>query len=143
MQMETVECGAASLAMVLAYYGKWLSLEQLRADCGVSRDGCNARNIVLAARTYGLKAQGWRAEISDLPDMCPCIIHWRFNQFVVLKGFKKDKVYLNDPAIGSIVVSMEEFSLSFTENITLTPLSFCNVQIITERKPVYKVIFRY
>jgi NHLM bacteriocin system ABC transporter peptidase/ATP-binding protein len=114
MQMETVECGAASLAMVLAYYGKWLSLEQLRADCGVSRDGCNARNIVLAARTYGLKAQGWRAEISDLPDMCPCIIHWRFNQFVVLKGFKKDKVYLNDPAIGSIVVSMEEFSLSFT-----------------------------
>ena len=89
MQMETVECGAAALSMLLAYYGKWLSLEQLRADCGISRDGSNARNLVLAARKYGLDAHGWHADIDDLGQMSPAIIHWNFNHFVVLCGFSQ------------------------------------------------------
>ena len=62
MQMEALECGAASLAMILAYYGKWIPLEQVRADCGVSRDGSNAKNLLLAARSYGLTARGFRFE---------------------------------------------------------------------------------
>ena len=116
MQMETLECGAASLAMVMAYYGKWVPLEQVRLDCGVSRDGSNAKNVLVAARSYGFDAQGFRCEVGALKkDMTyPCIIHWNFNHFVVLDGFKGDWAYLNDPARGEVKVSMEEFDRSFT-----------------------------
>ena len=116
MQMEALECGAASLAMVLAYYGKWIPLEQVRRDCGVSRDGSNALNILKAARNYGLEASGYRYEPEYLRDngTFPCIAHWEFNHFVVVCGFKKDKVYLNDPAKGTVVISMEEFDEKFT-----------------------------
>ncbi len=116
MQMEALECGAASLAMILAYYGKWLPLEQVRKECGVSRDGSNAGNVLKAARSYGLSASGYRYEPEMLKKegVFPCIIHWNFNHFVVLKGFKGNRVYINDPARGSISVSMEEFDLSFT-----------------------------
>lgn len=116
MQMEALECGAACLAMVLAYYGKWVPLEQVRADCGVSRDGSNARNMVRAARSYGLIAKGCRFEPDTLrrQGSFPCIIHWNFNHFVVLDGFKGDKALLNDPAKGSYAVSMETFGQSFT-----------------------------
>lgn len=122
VQMETVECGAACLSMILAYYGKWLSLEQLRTDCGVSRDGSNARSIVLAARRHGLDAHGYRADIDHLANMSPAIIHWNFNHFVVFKGFKDGLAYINDPAIGSMAVSMSDFSRSYTGvAITATP----------------------
>ena len=90
MQMEALECGAASLAMILAYYEKWVPLEQVRLDCGVSRDGSNARNILRAARSYGLTAKGYRYEPEGLKanGKFPCIIHWNFNHFVVLNGFR-------------------------------------------------------
>ena len=115
MQMEALECGAASLCMVLAYHGKWLPLEQVRTDCGVSRDGSSAKNVIKAARAYGLKADGYRMEPSALRDVVlPAIIHWNFNHFVVLNGFKKDKVVLNDPARGTVEVTIEEFDQSFT-----------------------------
>ena len=116
MQMEALECGAASLTMILAYYGKWIPLEQVRADCGVSRDGSNARNVLKAARSYGLWAKGYRYEPETLKreGKFPCIIHWNFNHFVVLNGFKGNKAYLNDPAKGSYSVSMETFDESFT-----------------------------
>lgn len=116
MQMEALECGAASLTMILAYYGKWIPLEQVRADCGVSRDGSNAKNMLRAARSYGLKAQGYRYEPEDLKQngTFPCIIHWNFNHFVVLNGFRKNKAYLNDPAKGSYMVSMKDFDEAFT-----------------------------
>ena len=116
MQMEALECGAASLTMILAYYGKWLPLEQVRADCGVSRDGSNAKNVLRAARSYGLSAKGYRFEPEDLKTYgkFPCIIHWNFNHFVVLNGFKGDKAVLNDPAKGCYSVSMETFDKSFT-----------------------------
>ena len=116
MQMEALECGAASLTMILAYYGKWVPLEQVRADCGVSRDGSNAKNVLKAARSYGLVAKGYRYEPEDLKKngKFPCIIHWNFNHFLVLNGFKGNKAYLNDPAKGNYAVSMETFDESFT-----------------------------
>ena len=116
MQMEALECGAASLAMILAYYDKWVPLEQVRRDCGVSRDGSNGKNLLLAARNYGLVAKGYRYEPDFLRDngLFPCIVHWDFNHFVVVNGFKRDKVYLNDPARGNVTVSMEEFDEKFT-----------------------------
>ena len=116
MQMEALECGAASLTMILAYYGKWIPLEQVRADCGVSRDGSNAKNVLKAARSYGLTAKGYRYEPDQLKKdgKFPCIIHWNFNHFVVLDGFKGNKAVLNDPAKGTYSVPMETFDNSFT-----------------------------
>ena len=116
MQLEALECGAASLCMILAYYGKWIPIEQVREDCGVSRDGFNARNVLKAARFYGLEAKGYRYEPETLKKngTFPCIIHWNFNHFVVLDGFKGGKAYLNDPARGSYSVPMETFDESFT-----------------------------
>ena len=116
MQMEALECGAASLTMILAYYDKWIPLEQVRADCGVSRDGSNAKNVLKAARSYGLIAKGYRYEPEDLKKngKFPCIIHWNFNHFLVLCGFRGNKAVLNDPAKGTYSVSMETFDKSFT-----------------------------
>ena len=116
MQLEALECGAACLAMVLAYYGKWIPLEQVRRDCGVSRDGSNARNLLRAARNYGLTAKGCRFEPEDLQTygQFPCILHWNFNHFVVLCGFHRGQALLNGPARGTCAVSMEEFDKSFT-----------------------------
>ena len=116
MQMEALECGAACLAMIMAYYEKWVPLEQVRIDCGVSRDGSNAKNILKAARSYGFEAKGYKYEPEELLEdaLFPCIIHWNFNHFVVLNGFRGGKAYINDPARGTITVPMEEFDESFT-----------------------------
>ena len=116
MQMEALECGVASLCMVMAYYGKWVPLEQVRKDCGVSRDGIKSSNILKAARTYGFSAKGYRFEPEQLRTMgkFPCIVHWEFNHFVVCNGFKGNKVYLNDPAKGNYAVSAERFDEGFT-----------------------------
>ena len=116
MQMEALECGAASLAMILAYYRKWIPLEQVRVDCSVSRDGSNMKNIYLAAQNYGMKVHGYTMEVEAVKTKAtyPCIIHWNFNHFVVLDGFKGNKAVLNDPARGLVKVSMEEFDRSFT-----------------------------
>lgn len=116
MQMEALECGAASLTMILAYYDKWIPLEQVREDCGVSRDGSNARNILRAARSYGLNAKAYRYSPERLKEVgkFPMIVHWEFNHFIVLDGFKGNKVYINDPARGNIVMTFEQFDEGYT-----------------------------
>ena len=116
MQMEALECGAASLTMILAYYGKWVPLEQVREDCGVSRDGSNAKNILIAARSYGLKAAAYRYSPERLKEVgrFPMIVHWEFNHFIVLDGFKGKYVYVNDPARGSVKMTFDQFDEGFT-----------------------------
>jgi NHLM bacteriocin system ABC transporter peptidase/ATP-binding protein len=115
LQMEAVECGAASLGMILAYYGKRVPLEELRVACGVTRDGSTAGNVVRAARAYGLTATGYRRDVSDLETMpLPFVIFWQFNHFLVVEGFSKRGVHLNDPATGRRVVDDEEFDRSYT-----------------------------
>ena len=115
MQMEAVECGAASLAMILAHYGRWLPLEQVRADCGVSRDGSSAKMILNAARNYGLDAKGYRMSAEALDGRQPAIIHWDFEHFVVFRGFdRKGRACLNDPAAGPVKCPMEDFRRHFT-----------------------------
>ncbi len=114
MQMEAVECGAASLSMILAYYGKWLPLEQVREACSVSRDGSSMKNILLAAKTYGLEPSAYKVSAENLAGMEPAIIHWNFEHFVVFKGMRKGKACLNDPGLGPVEIPMDEFRRSFT-----------------------------
>lgn len=116
MQLEMLECGAACFAMIMGYYGKWVTLEQARVDCGVSRDGSSAKNIMRAARGYGMEVHAYKLEPEALlkEGPFPCMIHWGFNHFVVLDGFHGNKAVLNDPARGRIVVSWEEFDREFT-----------------------------
>ena len=124
MQLEMLECGAASLTMIMHYYHKFIPLEESRVACGVSRDGASAKNIMLAARSYGMEAKAWKVEPEDLMEEgpFPCIIHWGFNHFVVLCGFKRGKAVINDPARGRVQVSMEEFDKEYTGvMITIEP----------------------
>lgn len=115
-QMEATECGAAALAMICGYYGKHISLEQMRIETGVSRDGCNAKNILRAARRFGFTAKGYRKSLDGLLALePPCIIHWNFNHFVVWEGLSKGKTpCINDPAVGRRKLTMEELDECFT-----------------------------
>ncbi|MCR5090262.1 MAG: NHLP family bacteriocin export ABC transporter peptidase/permease/ATPase subunit [Oscillospiraceae bacterium] len=113
--MEATECGAASLSMIFEYFGKYIPLEQMRIETGVSRDGCNAANIMRCAKKYGMEVHGYRKEPDALRTIAlPCIIHWNFNHFVVFEGFKGKYAYLNDPAVGRRKLTPEELDDGFT-----------------------------
>ena len=116
MQLEALECGAASLAMVMAYYDKWVPLEQIRVDCGVSRDGSNAGNILAAANNYGFKTRGLLIRAKKVRERAkfPCIIHWETAHFVVLCGFRGKKAIINDPSKGILKVPMDIFEKNYS-----------------------------
>lgn len=138
MQLEYLECGAACLTMIMAYYNKWIPLNQVRSACGVSRDGSNAKNICKAAENYGfnVKAFSRSAESIMQNGEFPCIIHWNFNHFVVLNGFRGKYAYINDPAKGLIKVGMEEFKKSFT-GVTIFPTPSENFQPSKKKRGMF------
>ena len=120
LQLTQTECGAACLGIVLAHFGRWVSIEELREACSVGRDGCNAADVFRAARLYGLAPEGWRREPHHLRRMpLPMILFWEFNHFVVLEGFRRGRFLINDPGNGHRSVSAEEFDRAFT-GVTLT-----------------------
>ena len=128
LQMSALECGAASLGMVLAHHGRWVSLEALRVACGVSRDGSKASNILKAARNFGLEAKGYKKEPAGLTDVpIPSVIHWNFNHYVVFEGFVGKYAHINDPARGRVRYTRQEFD----ENYTGVVLAFTKTAAFT------------
>lgn len=135
-QMEAAECGAASLASVLAWHGKSVPLEKVRIEAGVSRDGCSAKNILEAAKTFGLAGQAYEMGLSGLDTVeLPCIIHWNFNHFVVYEGRKGNFYYINDPDVGRRRLRKEEIDSSFTGIV----LEFEKMESFTSSKKDRKV----
>jgi len=142
LQMEAVECGVASLSMILAFYGRYETLETLRIDCGVSRDGVKAGNIARTARLYGLDAQGFVCSVDKLREMeMPVIIHWDYSHFVVLEGFKNDKIFLCDPASGQRVISQEELAKNFT-GVVIEARPGPDFKKAGEKPVVWKALFK-
>ena len=115
MQMHATECGAACLGSVLAHFGRWVPLTELRGRCEISRDGSTAAGILRAARHYGLECAGWHGDVPDLMKQpLPLVLFWEFNHFLILEGFDREGFHLNDPAIGRRTLTAEEFGKGFS-----------------------------
>jgi ABC-type bacteriocin/lantibiotic exporter with double-glycine peptidase domain len=115
IQMEATECGAACLGMILAHYGKHVSLDELRHTCEITRDGASIISIISAAEGYGLIADVHTVDLEGLYNLpLPLIAHWSFRHYLVIEGFSREKVFLNDPSLGPYTISYEELNRAFT-----------------------------
>lgn len=115
LQRDAIECGAASLCMVMAYHGRYIPLEQMLIETAAAHVGVSAADILKAAIQFGLECRGFSKETEELKKLdMPCIIHWNFNHFLVLEGFKGNNVFLNDPAVGRRILSFEQLDMGFT-----------------------------
>lgn len=155
-QMEATECGAASFSMILKYYGSHIPLEKLRIDTGVSRDGCNAKNIKRAAEKYGLECRAFTKGFEKMMQLKPpFIMHWNFNHFVVFEGVKHGYAYINDPALGRRKLTLEELDDGFTGVVLIfskteefrktkkpaTILEFVKKRLNGEKKTILGLLF--
>ena len=114
LQMEAAECGAASLCMILGYYGRYVDLSDMRRECHVSRDGSRLSYVMAAAKKYGLEADARRKD-ADLEGITlPAIVFWRFCHFLVVEKITDKKVYLSDPAKGKVILTKEEFAADYS-----------------------------
>ena len=111
-----MDCGPSCLAMIVKYYGKDVSIEQLRKICSLGKDGVSLLGISKAAETIGLKTIGGRLSLNTLAHEIPlpCIVHWNQNHFVVVYKIKKHNkekytVYVADPGKGHVTYTKEEF----------------------------------
>jgi ABC-type bacteriocin/lantibiotic exporter with double-glycine peptidase domain len=115
LQMEYAECGAACLAIIMATYNHFIPLDKLREECGISRDGSKAANLIKAAEKHGFEAGGYKIDLSELSNVeFPVIAHWEFNHFIVIEGLGSEEIFINDPATGPRSIPFDEFSKSFT-----------------------------
>ena len=122
LQNDAAECGAISLGIVLAFFGRWVPIEELRAACDVTRDGCDGVDLLRAARHFGLEPQGWRKEPHQLHAMrMPLILFWDFSHFLVLEGYARGRYYVNDPDSGRRTVDEDEFDKRFTGVAAVSP----------------------
>ncbi|MBR6451717.1 MAG: ATP-binding cassette domain-containing protein, partial [Lachnospiraceae bacterium] len=117
--MEVNECGAASLSMIMQYYGKYVPLEELRVETGVSRNGCNAKNIYLAAQRYGMEVKASRRDLNRMIEKSevPCMLHWNFSHFVVYEGYGNGKYHINDPERGRRRLTYEEMEEAYSQTV--------------------------
>ena len=117
IQFEGAECGAASLSTILKYFGKYVSLQTLRKQTCVTRDGASAELIKKGALANGLDAKIYKANFMVVKEITnyPCIIFWKGSHFMVLEGIKDDFVYLSDPAHGRYRVPIEFFNQCFSK----------------------------
>lgn len=122
-QMSKTECGLACLAMVLSYHGRKTSINELRAQSGLGRDGLSALSIVKIARNYNMRVRAISLQNSDFRNVpLPAIVHWEFNHFLVVERWSLKNVDVVDPAQGRRRLSPKEFDQSFTGvAITLEP----------------------
>jgi ATP-binding cassette, subfamily B, bacterial len=114
-QHSNVECGVACLTMVLAYHGKHVPREELRAVLGPTRDGVRAAHLLRAARHFGLCARGVKAELGALGHVPRgSVLHWKLNHYVVLQAVGKGYIDIVDPARGPRRVLRDELDDSFS-----------------------------
>ncbi|XQA79057.1 peptidase domain-containing ABC transporter [Xanthomonas sacchari] len=125
LQAEASECGIACMAMIACYWGHQLDLQSLRKRFPTSIRGVTMLGLVDMAESCSLNARALSLELDGLSDLAvPCILHWNFNHFVVLKRVLRDGIVIHDPSTGRRHVPMREVNKAFTGvALELTPSS--------------------